>query len=123
MKKIIFIIAISLIGFTACQKEFEPIEPEENINSTKTITEANIDDNFNWKTSKEVSVTLEGQLTDVIKIKSSKGKNYLKAMLFSDSPYNTKITVPTYEEEVTLVYAGSTVTVPIVNKQINYNFK
>lgn len=123
MKKLVLIIAVISLAITACKKEFEPIanDNEQQIEN-KMLVDAVIKAGFNWKTTKDVEIQLKGSVNDVVKVKSSKGDNYLKAFLTSGDTYKTKITVPTYENEVTLAYAGTNFQVPIVNNEINYNF-
>lgn len=122
MKKLIITIAIISLGLTACQK-FEPIQPE-NTGETenKMLAEANIDENFDWKTTKNVEVTLTGSVNDVVKVKASNGDIYHKAFLLKGNTYVTRITMPTFENEVTLSYNGKNVSVPVDNNKIEHTF-
>jgi len=123
MKKFIAIIAIISLGLTACQKDFEPLQPENSDETgNKTLAEATIDESFNWQTTKNVEVTLTGSVSDVVTVKASNGDIYHKAFLAKGNTYVTKITVPTFENEITFSYDGKNVSLPVENNKIDHNF-
>lgn len=122
MKKLITILAIISLGLTACQK-FEPLQPENTEDTgNKTLAEATINESFDWQTTKNVKVTLTGSVNDVVKVKASNGDIYHKAFLVKGNTYVTKITVPTFESEITLSYNGKNVSVPIEDNKIDHTF-
>lgn len=123
MKKLVIIIAIFSLAITACQKEFEPIAQDDRQQTQKMLADAVISSGFNWKTTKDVSISIKVSADDVLKIVSSKGDSYHKAFLQSGKTYKSKITIPANEEEVTLAYAGTNLKIPIVDNEISYNFK
>lgn len=120
MKRLLLAIAVLTIAFSSCRKEFDVKEPE--VVTTKTMDDLNIDDSFEWKTTKDVSITLNGATRSAVFINSTQGDNYHKGILFSDAEYTTKITVPAYVDKVKLVYDGGQYEVPIVNNKIEFNF-
>ncbi|MCF8234053.1 MAG: hypothetical protein K9G67_01395 [Bacteroidales bacterium] len=122
MKKLIIIIAILSLSLTACQK-FEPLQPENPEDTgNKTLSEATISENFNWQTTKNVEVTLTGSVNDVVKVKASNGDIYHKALLSKGITYVTRITIPTFEKEVTLSYNGKNVTATLEENKIEHTF-
>ncbi|MBL6944465.1 MAG: hypothetical protein ISR56_08900, partial [Bacteroidales bacterium] len=76
MKKIILVLAVLTVFLSSCKKDFTELEkPIAN----KTMVDLTIDDNFNWKTTKDIEVKLTGLNKDVVKINSIDGSNYHKA--------------------------------------------
>ncbi|MBC8320073.1 MAG: hypothetical protein H8E34_05060 [Bacteroidetes bacterium] len=118
MKKIILIFALLTVFLSACKKEFTE---KEFPNVNKTMVDLTIDDNFNWKTTKDVEVKLIGLNGSVVHINSTEGANYHKGLLTSGIEYTTKITIPTFVNEVHLVSSGKTEVIPIVNNKVEFN--
>ncbi len=119
MKKMILVFAVLTLLFSSCRKDFtEKEEQTEN----KTMAELTVDDDFNWKTTRDIEVNLTGSTKVVILINSTEGANYHKGMLTSGVEYRTKITVPTYVNEVELAYDGQVYKLLLENKKIEYNF-
>lgn len=113
------IFAVLTVLISSCKKEFtEKEEPTEN----KTMVDLTINDNFNWKTIKDIKVSLTGSSDGVVYIKSPKGDVYLKAFLNGGQRFDTKITVPTYVTEATVVYKNKEHKVSVVNNTIEHNF-
>ncbi|MBC8320072.1 MAG: hypothetical protein H8E34_05055 [Bacteroidetes bacterium] len=119
MKKIILVLAVLTVFLSSCKKDFTELEkPIAN----KTMVDLTIDDNFNWKTTKDIVVKLTGSTGARVLINSTEGTNYHKGMLTSDAEYVTKITIPTYINEVELAYNGQELTLNIENNKIEYHF-
>jgi len=121
MKKLILVFAVLTLMFSACRKEFKEIETEPEV-ASKTMDDLNIGDNFDWKTTKDVSVLLNGTNRGAVIINSTQGFTYHKGILFSGKEYSTKITIPTYVKKVELVYDGEKYEVPIENNKVEYTF-
>ena len=121
MKKIILILVIITFAVTACKKNFETIDINEQ-NNSKTMSDLNINPNFNWKTVKDVNVDICCAANDVVYIKSIEGDVYHKAFLSSKENYFTKITLPCYTSEVILAQGGTSTTIPIKENKITYTF-
>ncbi len=119
MKKIILTFVVLTVLLSSCKKDFTELEnPIEN----KTMVDLTIDDNFTWKTTKDIAVKLNGLTQGVIRINSIDGINYHKGLLSADAEYITKITVPTHMNDVELVYNGQTLQLPFENNKIEYDF-
>lgn len=125
MKKIIIYLAILTVAFSSCQK-FEPIQDEININSqieNKALQYAEIDDEFDWKTTKDVVVSVKGNVSSVLEIKTNSDNTILKLMLEGGHSVTEKITIPTYQQNITLEYAGQSVELEITSNQLSYKFE
>ena len=120
--KRIFLLAIIIASFvTSCYKDDDEVNPSDDT-IPQSMEELDVSQNFDWKTTKDIEIQLKGSVNDVVKVKSSKGEYYLKAFLQSGDTYKSTITIPTYENEVTLVYGGTNYQVPIVDNEITYRF-
>lgn len=122
MKKLILVFAVLAIVFTACRKEFKEKETEPEVVS-KTMDDLSVGDNFDWKTTKDVSVLLNGSTRSAVFVNSIQGFTYHKGILFSGKEYSTKITVPAYVKKVELVYDGEKYEVLIENNKVEYTFQ
>ena len=89
----------------------------------KTLENANIDEEFNWKTTKDVIVSVKGNVTSVLKIKSNSDDTILKLMLEGGHSVTEKITIPTYQDNIILDYAGQSVQLEITNNHLSYEFE
>ena len=121
MKKLIFIFAVLTIAFSSCRKEFNEKEQELK-ETTRTMSDLDIDDSFNWKTTRDVTVLLNGEKRSAVFINSTDGFTYHKGIIFSGNEYASKITIPTYVKNVKLVYDGKQYEVPIENGKIEFTF-
>jgi len=123
MKKLINLLLILGIGlsFTLCQKP-KTNETDTQANLSKDINSLEVDDNFNWKTIKDIQVSLTSSTDNVVFIKSIKGDVYLKAFLKSGQKFDTKITVPTYVKEVMVVCKGQSQKLSVEDKVLTYSF-
>jgi hypothetical protein len=123
MKKLITVLLIMGIGlgFTLCQKP-KTNETDTQANVSKDINSLEVDDNFNWKTIKDIQVSLTSSTDNVVFVKSVKGDVYLKALLKGGHRFDTKITIPTYVEEVLVVCNGQTQKLSVVDKVLTCSF-
>ena len=124
MRKIIIVLLVLGIGmgFILCQKP-KPIVEDTQTELSKDINELDVDDNFRWKTIKDVQVSLTSSTDEVALIKSEKGDVILKVFLKSGQTFDTKITVPTYVTEVTVVCKGQSQKLSVVNNRLTFDFK
>ena len=120
MKKLVLILAILAFGLTACQKDFDPIESPEEENQA-TMDDLKVGENFDWKTTKNVAIEVQGTKKNVIQVKSLQGDTYIKAMM-NENKFSSRLTIPSYTDEVVLTYNGLTRNVPIVDNKISFNF-
>lgn len=121
-KIIILILLIGLgLGFSLCHKPDTMVNGNET-ETSKDVNELDVNDNFKWKAIKDIQVSLSSSTNDVVYIKSDKGDVYLKALLKSGQRFDTKITIPTYVTEVTVVCKNQSQKVSVVDKKIDLSF-
>lgn len=124
MKKLLLLVIVVLFSLTACQKDWDQIVEDNQVNEEVTsMSEMVVSSEFDWKTTKDVDINFSGiDKNDVIYIKSIDGDVYLKEIVKSGVNYSTKITVPTYTSEVNVIYKGSLTNIPISDNVIAYKF-
>ncbi len=114
------VVFVSLI-FSSC-KRIEPIEdvPENGITEMEDMQ---VTSSFDWKTSTDYTLTLEGNSSNIVEITSEEGTPYLKVFIKANESYSTKLTVPTYEEKVILKYMGKEVSLDLNSSELSYKFE
>lgn len=131
MKKLVFLISIGIVFImTSCSKAPNVGETPNTIVSTiptttTTVTMENLEvsSNFNWKTYKDISLTLTGSNNSIVEVVSPNGTVYQKAYLSKDKSFNLKLAVPTYETELKLKFDGQEKSVNIASGNVVYTFQ
>jgi hypothetical protein len=119
MKKIAFIITIALtIVFTSCKKD--RFENEDQVPAN--MEELTVPSNFDWKTTKDVQLTLSASSNGIVEVNNNQGISYQKAFLTSGQPYTMKLTVPSYEKTVKLKFLGQVVDIELTSAALQHNF-
>lgn len=109
---------IVLAAFTSCKKDnLNPNEPQ--ITSTADLV---IKDNFNWKTTRNIDLTVKANESGLVEVASKKGVTYLKFYLTANKSQTMKLTIPTYETSVVLKFMGKEVTLNLSGDKLNYQF-
>lgn len=123
MKKLIPLILIVLIGFgfSLCHKPEKMKTTNEN-QVSKDINDLDVNDNFKWKTIKNVHLTIKSSNDNIILLKTLKGDIIQKAKLKGGISFNTKITIPTYVEEITAICGNESKQISIQNAKVEINF-
>jgi hypothetical protein len=117
-----------MIIFSSCSKNWDDIAAEAEKNTTLTeevlteLGDLQAPDNFDWKTVKDVEITLTGSENGIVEASSSVGVIYQKAYLASNQPYTMKLTVPTYESTVQLRMNNRSESVSISSGNVSYSF-
>ncbi len=118
MKKIIFLSLISLVFvFSSCKKDRfdEPKAPEK-------MEELAVPANFDWKTTKDIQLTLSANASGIVEVTNSQGVAYQKAFLTPSLPYTLKLTVPTYEKNVKAKFLGQEQSIVLSGNNLTINF-
>lgn len=117
MKKIVFFLMIAVLAsLYSCRKDrFEPNQP-------KSMEELTVPANFDWKTTKDYTFTLQAASAGIVTVNSIAGATYHRAFLVQGSPYTIKLTLPTYEKKVSLVFKGQTIEVDLTSTTISRQF-
>ncbi len=121
---------IFALVFTGCMKERGDItepEVEENVESVNDLV---VPGNFDWKTQQTVQVFVQlpqnGELKPLIITNRDRTKRYFKGFPENTSSrtVSTKITIPSYVNELRLIYDGATGPnmAFILNETLMYDF-
>ena len=121
MKKVALYFVAIIFFITACYK-WDQIEENQANGEATSISNMVINSDFNWKTIKNIAVSLKSNSSNIVYIKSIEGNVYHKAFLSSTENYVTKISLPTYVSEVILEQSGTIITFSITEDKINYTF-
>jgi hypothetical protein len=117
MKKALLFFTLFL-SFVSCRKDI-PIFQDE---TPKTMEELKVPSGFDWKTTKQVELTLTGSSNGIVTVTSLNGTSYQKAFLSVNQAYTMKLTVPSYEKTVRLLFLGQQVTLELTGSSLSYNF-
>ncbi len=121
MKKILMLMIVASIPFMwACNKEddFQKLPTEG-----KAFNEMKIQSGFDWKTTKSYTFNIKGYANNIVKIVSENSKTtFLSAMIKSGVNEELKVTIPSYEKSVHLMYMGQDILLPLNSTSVNYNF-
>lgn len=127
MKKLIIATYLIVVGMSACKKDLVTRYEElnQNQNSSKTIeklSDVKVSDNFDWKTTKNIDLTLTGYANSLVEVISEDGTVLEKAMLKTNEPYITKINMPSANGKIYLKYMGQNIPLETSAKQVSYTF-
>lgn len=117
MKKIVFFMVIAVLAtLYSCRKDrFEPNQP-------KNMEELNVPANFDWKTTKDYTITLTANAAGMVEVANAGNVAYQRAFLVAGAPYAMKLTLPTYEKAVKLKFQGKTVDLNLSGTSLSYQF-
>ncbi len=128
MRKFIYLLGVMLIisiGFTGCSKK----EDQNDDDPAKGMNDLIISDNFDWRTTKtvDVSITLPtDDFSQIVNIYSISGEElYYTGYATNNDILSTKITIPTSVTEVMLIYGFDQAAEPKlvdVGGNLVYNF-
>jgi hypothetical protein len=130
MKNLILLIAIAVIfSLSSCKKESvssmappaSQVTPPQTAQITKT-EQMKVASDFNWKTFKDVQLTLTGTSNSIVEVASANSTVYQRAYLSKDLAYTMKLSVPSYETSVHLLYMGKDVNINLSSNTIDYKF-
>ena len=128
MKNLILLLTIGLIlSFASCKKESvssmapAQVTPSPTVQITKT-EQLKVASDFNWKTFKDVQLTLTGTTNSIVEVASTNNTVYQRAYLSKDLAYTMKLSVPSYETSVHLLYMGKDVSINLSSNNIVYKF-
>ncbi|MFN4083899.1 MAG: hypothetical protein ACK4K9_09730 [Bacteroidia bacterium] len=130
MKKLILVAAYVLaIMATSCKKdlnsEFEQMvekSKSEKAQKTNTLNDAKISQNFDWKTTKDVSITLTGYANSMVKITTLDGTLVDNLRIKTNEAYTTVVNIPTSENQLVVYYMGQQIVLDVNSPKVNYIF-
>lgn len=120
MKKIAFILLFVIpVVFTSCKKDNSPV-----VNPLPDSTEEiQVPNDFKWKTTQDIRISVKGSSDGLVHILSSKGKVYWKVFIAANQPADIDLNIPTYETSLQLKYQGQTVSLELTSNSLNYEFQ
>jgi hypothetical protein len=110
-----------ILTLTSCQKENISNAPSQPVAQAKT-GQLKVASDFNWKTFKDVLITITGTSNTIVQVVSSNKTVYQKAFLAKGQPYTMKLTVPSYETSVHILYLNQDVNLKLSSGNITYKF-
>lgn len=116
------IMLVLLVSFSACKKELGDVTPDASVEKITAMQDMKVSDDFSWKTIQDVDVDFAVSNTSSLIIKSAGGAIYHKALVPGGTKYQTKITLPTYEKEVTVVVNGQPTLLALEGNKLTKNF-
>jgi hypothetical protein len=129
MKNLFLLIVIgTILTFSSCRKEANSSMVPNSTTTTAAATQITkteqlkIASDFNWKTFKDVQLTLTGTANSIIEVASSNQTVYQRAYLSKDQAYTMKLSVPSYETSVHLLYMGKDININLISNNIVYKF-
>ena len=119
MKKLFFIIAGLAVVLSSCKKDRIFDEPK----APQTMEELTVPSSFDWKTTKEVNLTLSAPASGIVEVANSQLVAYQKAFLNPGTAYTMKLTVPSYEKNLKLRFLGQEASLEITGNNLTYTFQ
>jgi hypothetical protein len=114
----IFLVALfGLVALSSCQKDVIP-DP-----APQTMNDLVISNNFNWKTTADYTLTVQGPISRVISVTSDEGAVYKKGMLMANQSLVVNLTLPSYQKTISLRYNGQVIVLPLSSNSLTYSFK
>ena len=128
MKNLILLVVIGVIfSLSSCKKESASSMAPSQVTSPQTVQitkteQLKVASDFNWKTFKDVQLTITGTANSLVEVASANNTVYQRAYLSKDLAYTMKLSVPSYETSVHLLYMGKDVSVNLSSNNIVYKF-
>lgn len=124
MKKLTLIAVGAFFALASCNKDGDDTPINNNPDDFKNIV---VQDNFNWRTSDEVVLNVEGLPTDypqsnTLKVKRINGAEIYKRFTSIDESFSIELTVPVTEEQIIVQFNTIVDTVDINNGSAQFSF-
>jgi hypothetical protein len=129
MKKLFLLLVIgAILTLLSCRKEANSSMLPNSTTTTAAASQITkteqlkVASDFNWKTFKDVQLTLTGTANSIVEVASSNQTVYQRAYLSKDQAYTMKLSVPSYETSVHLLYLGKDININLLSNNIVYKF-
>ena len=119
--KLFLILIIGLVIFSSCKKE-QVQPPTVDSSKPKNMNELVANTAFDWKTTKDYQISINGNYNEVVTIKSANGVVFHKGFLKAGNTYKVNISLPAGEKNIHLIYHGADVECKLIQASINYTF-
>ncbi len=120
MRKLLILTFSLAVLFTACKKDVnEGPTPDTPTN----MEDLKVAADFNWKTTRDIQLTLTSKTNSLAEVTSLEGASYQKAFLKMGTPYTLKFSIPSFETKVIVRYMGQSATLDLGNGTLNHQFE
>jgi hypothetical protein len=118
IRKMFLVLIVLMVSQTGCKKEMDIAAPEGDAVNVSSMNQLKVAADFNWKTTKDIGVIITSGTRGAVVIKSAEGAIYEKAILLPGESYNSTITIPTFEQEITVVFNGKSQIIKIADGKL-----
>ena len=115
---IYFSVILSLIVLSSCKKDPMLDEPK----APQTMEELTVPANFDWKTIKEITISLSSSENGIVEVTNTQNVAYQKAFLSVGQVYNMKLSVPTYEKNIKIRFMGQEILLELNGTSFSHSF-
>lgn len=91
--------------------------------SSTAIEDLSVPDTFDWKTHKNIRVELQGYEAGMLRFLAEDGTEYHRGRLTERGSYQFTLTVPSYMNEITVLYRGQEKSFDLNRSAIDYSFE
>lgn len=119
MKQIFILLFSFSLLFTACKKD-EITDPTPII--PIGMDDLKIESDFDWKTTTEYQINLSSKEDNIVTITNSSGIAYQKVFLKANQAYEMKVSIPSYEKNIHIVFMEQDVILELNATNLEYHF-
>lgn len=123
MKNVSVLLFITLMfAMVSCNKTtLKPVNTA-GPKTTNPMDNLQVPQNFNWKTTQTINLTLTANENNLVNVTSKDGISYQKAFLQAKKSYTMKLVIPAYSKSIVLNFMGKKVTIDITSTDMSYQF-
>ncbi|MDZ4668511.1 MAG: hypothetical protein SGJ00_11610 [bacterium] len=131
MKNLMIIAAIAVLGLSSCKKDLmdrvTPTSKTQTQDASK-FAEIRVQENFDWKTSKEFTMNVAGletiaPINSTIKVTSDDGKIvFYQGLHGMNESFQTKFMVPAHIKGIIVSFGSISKNYGTLAKQIQFNY-
>lgn len=121
MKKLLFLFFVASLMLASCNRDrYKEQHDVELHNSTQQLS---VPQDFDWKTSKDYTVSINSKVSGMLDVVNSDGKVYQQVYIHADKAFDMKLTVPTWEKSLQVKFRGTTQPLELTGSPIKLNFE
>lgn len=118
----LLLIACTALLLQSCLKDEINALQEEKVAEVEEVQAINFSDDFDWRTTNQTEITVLPNTNAVLYVKSLDSKVYRKVYAVAGKPMFLRITIPSYEKQLTVELAGQTKNLDLLKNQLQVNF-
>jgi hypothetical protein len=129
MRNLSILIALALLGLTSCKKDLlERVTPTSQVATTTAFKQMKANQNFNWKSSKEITLKIEGLKTiapvkGTFTVSSLDNKIvFYQALQSMSENVTTKFVVPNHIKEISISFGSIQKAYNTQSNSINFSY-